>query len=103
MRVDLQKIKSGMKLSEPVLNQQGGLLLKEGEVITPQHLMLFKTWGVGQFEVEGESKKEEGTKKGEEIEKEVEAIFSASGGGEIMEEIKRVAKKMRAAKERSSQ
>ncbi len=96
MRVSLQEIEPGMRLSKPVLNQQGSLLLKEGEVITPQHLMLFKTWGIGQFEVGSECEKEEGIRKGEEIEKEVEAIFSASGGGEIMEEIKRVAKRLSA-------
>lgn len=91
MRVSLQEIESGMRLSKPVLNQQGSLLLKEGEMITPQHLMLFKTWGVGQFEVEGEEIEIEIEK-----EREVEAIFSASGEGEIMEEIKRVAKRLRA-------
>jgi len=87
-----------MRLKRPVLNQQGGLLLKEGEVITSQHLMLFKTWGIGQFEVEGEGEDRAGDG-GEEV----EAIFSASGGGEVMEEIKRVAEKMRAAKGRSGQ
>jgi len=93
MRVSLQEIEPGMRLSKPVLNQQGSLLLKEGEMITPQHLMLFKTWGVGQFEVEGEEKEIE---KEIEKEREDETIFSLSGGGEIMEEIKRVAKKLRA-------
>ena len=96
MRVSLQQIEPGMRLSKPVLNQRGDLLLKEGEVITPQHLMLFKTWGIGQFEVEGEHEREEGTKKGEEIEKGIEAIFSASGEGEVVEEIKGAAKRIRA-------
>ena len=100
MRVSLQEIEPGMRLKRPVLNQQGGLLLKEGEVITSQHLMLFKTWGIGQFEVEGEGEDRDGDG---DKEREVEAVFSASGGGEVMEEIKRVAERMRAAKGRSGQ
>jgi len=95
MRVSLQEIEPGMRLSKPAFNLQGGLLLKEGEVITPEHLLLFKTWGVGQFEVEGKGEDKDGDR---ETNIEVEGIFSLSGGGEVVEEIKRVAKKMRVAR-----
>lgn len=93
MRVSLQEIELGMRLSKPVFNLQGGLLLKEGEVITPEHLLLFKTWGVGQFEVEGK-----GEDRDREKDMEVEGIFSLPGGGEVVEEIKRVAKRMSATR-----
>ncbi len=94
MRVDLQEIEPGMRLARSVYNLEGELLLKQGEVITPDHLLLFRTWGVGQFEVEGSGEGEERIEG--EVAEEVESIFSSVEKTEVVEEIKGAAKRIRA-------
>jgi hypothetical protein len=47
----LEALTPGMKLSKPVSNANGVLLLREGEVLTAKHLEIFKTWGVREAEV----------------------------------------------------
>ena len=41
----------GMKLCKPVVNLNGILLLQSGEILTPKHLALFKTWGIREVDV----------------------------------------------------
>ena len=50
-RMALDSLAPGMKLSKPVLNLNGVLLLQSGEVLTPKHMALFKTWGIREVEV----------------------------------------------------
>ena len=50
-RMSLDSLAPGMKLSKPVLNPNGVLLLQSGEVLTPRHMALFKTWGIREVDV----------------------------------------------------
>jgi hypothetical protein len=50
-RKSLDSLAPGMKLSKPVLNLNGVLLLQSGEVLTPKHMSLFKTWGIREVDV----------------------------------------------------
>ena len=50
-RMSLDSLAPGMKLSKPVLNLHGVLLLQSGEVLTPRHMTLFKTWGIREVDV----------------------------------------------------
>jgi hypothetical protein len=50
-RIALESLTAGLKLSKPVLNLNGVLLLRAGEVLTAKHLEIFKTWGVREAEV----------------------------------------------------
>jgi hypothetical protein len=50
-RVALESLTAGLKLSKPVFNLNGVLLLRAGEVLTAKHLEIFKTWGVREAEV----------------------------------------------------
>lgn len=49
--IALELLTPGMRLSQPVCNANGVLLLKEGEVLTEKHLQIFKTWGVPEADV----------------------------------------------------
>ncbi len=50
-RIALESLTAGLKLSKPVFNMNGVLLLRAGEVLTAKHLEIFKTWGVREAEV----------------------------------------------------
>ena len=50
-RMSLDSLAPGMKLSKPVLNPNGILLLQSSEVLTPKHMALFKTWGIREVDV----------------------------------------------------
>jgi len=50
-RMQLDTLTAGMKLVKPVVNLNGVLLLRAGEVLTAKHLEIFKTWGVREAEV----------------------------------------------------
>ena len=51
MVVDLEKLKAGMVLAEPVRNHQNMLLLESGKKITARAIRIFKSWGVTQVDV----------------------------------------------------
>jgi len=50
-RMLLETLTAGMKLSKPVFNMNGVLLLRAGEVLTAKHLDIFKTWGIREADV----------------------------------------------------
>lgn len=47
----LESLAPGMRLQTPLLNPNGVLLLKGGEVLTEKHLTIFKAWGVQEADV----------------------------------------------------
>lgn len=59
-RVGIESLTAGLKLSKPVLNPNGVLLLRAGEILTAKHLEIFKTWGVREAEVVCEDGSEPG-------------------------------------------
>jgi hypothetical protein len=50
-RIAIESLTAGLKLSKPVFNLNGVLLLRAGEILTAKHLEIFKTWGVREAEV----------------------------------------------------
>jgi len=50
-RMLLETLTAGMKLSKPVFNMNGVLLLRAGEVLSAKHLEIFKTWGIREADV----------------------------------------------------
>jgi hypothetical protein len=50
-RMLLETLTAGMKLSKPVFNMNGVLLLRAEEVLTAKHLEIFKTWGIREADV----------------------------------------------------
>jgi hypothetical protein len=50
-RMLLEALSPGMKLSKPICNVNGLLLLRAGEVLTAKHLAIFKTWGIREADV----------------------------------------------------
>jgi hypothetical protein len=50
-RIAIESLTAGLKLSQPVLNLNGVLLLRAGEILTAKHLEIFKTWGVREADV----------------------------------------------------
>ena len=50
-RVVLESLTAGLRLSKPVFNPNGVLLLRAGEVLTAKHLEIFRTWGIREADV----------------------------------------------------
>ncbi len=70
--LDLEELKPGMTLADPVNDMQGMLLLKEGVALTDKSILMLKSWGVDNVLVEGEP--EEGDEEGAPDFREMEAI-----------------------------
>ena len=51
-RTALELLSPGMRLTTPVRNASGVLLLKEGEVLTEKHLRILETWGIAEADVD---------------------------------------------------
>jgi len=54
IHVNIEDIKPGMILAQPVRNRQGALLLEAGARITGKSIHIFKSWGVNEIAVKGE-------------------------------------------------
>jgi hypothetical protein len=99
--INIANIEPGMKLASPVFSSQGVLLLGEGTSITAKHILLFKTWGVLEADIEGKEMENddnvdiEGSDNEELIcrQKALEHRFSAVLDNEVMAEVFRIAKK----------
>ena len=55
MKLNINEIKPGMVLAHPVYNAHGVLLLESGARITRKNIRIFKSWGVSQVMVKGDS------------------------------------------------
>ena len=49
--ININEIKKGMLLVEPILNSDGSILLKMGTVIEPKHIKFLKMWGITSLKV----------------------------------------------------
>ena len=54
INLNIENIKPGMILAQPVRNRQGVLLSEAGAKVTPKSLRIFKSWGVNEIAVKGE-------------------------------------------------
>jgi len=96
--VKLNDLKPGMKLTEPVFNINGNLLLREGVELTARHISILKAWGVSQVEVDSQEKTDQ--RKPElnpqvlcALQERLRTKFFGVLNNEIMREIMRVAEK----------
>ena len=79
-------------VAEPVVNDEGRVLLPKGAKLSPAVLSRLQGWGVSQLQVEGD---EEDGEEGADDDALVEALdhrFADWEGDELMLEIKRVAR-----------
>jgi len=88
-----------MIVAKPVYHHHDVLLVNEGTELTEKHIKLFKSWGITEIWIEGESKEEEESyvelekQAQESIEKELNEKFCEVLDDEVMAEIMKVASK----------
>lgn len=52
-KVAIENIETGMVLASDVLDRSGRMLLGAGAELTQKHLVIFRTWGVLEADIEG--------------------------------------------------
>lgn len=52
-RVNVHDVKKGMVLMSAVTNKHGNVLLRPGEELTDKSIMLLKSWGITEVDIEG--------------------------------------------------
>ena len=60
INLNIEDIKSGMILAQPVRNRQGVLLLEAAARITNKNIRIFKSWGVKEISVKGDRSESKG-------------------------------------------
>lgn len=75
--VPIDHLSAGMVLKSSVCDRSGRLLLPEGAELTEKHLQIFRTWGILEAEVVGESDSETGGRDHDEISPEALAAAEA--------------------------
>ncbi|MBT8366728.1 MAG: hypothetical protein KJP23_18715 [Deltaproteobacteria bacterium] len=65
--LNIEDLKPGMILTQPVRNHQGVLLLEAGAKITKKNIRIFKSWGVSEIVIKGDPGKSEDRTKDPEI------------------------------------
>jgi microcystin degradation protein MlrC len=55
INVNLDNLKPGMVLAQPVRNHQGVLLLDTGAKVSKKNIRIFKSWGISQVAIKGSS------------------------------------------------
>jgi hypothetical protein len=67
INLDIEDLKPGMILAQPVRNRQGVLLLEAGSRITGKNIRVFKSWGVKEILIKGERSDSKGPAEDKEI------------------------------------
>jgi len=99
----INDLKEGMVLAEDVENRHGDILLPEGRPLTAKDILIFKTWGITEADVEGIDRDKVEKSEMESlspsviasIEKEVAELFPEVSDNPVMEEIYRIARKFK--------
>ena len=79
-------------VAEPVVNDEGRVLLPKGAKLSPAVLSRLQGWGVNQLQVEGDEADAEDGANDDALIEALEHRFSDWEGDELMLEIKRVAR-----------
>jgi hypothetical protein len=101
--LNVDDLKAGMVLDQPVANKHGTLLLDKGMVLTEKHITIFKTWGITEADIQGVDREQLEAQEMDalpenvldSIENDLAADFTDFGQNEVMKEIYRIAKKFR--------
>ena len=104
--LSVNDLKDGMVLSTAVRNKHGNVLLKKGDTLSEKHIMLLKSWGITEADIEGIDKDQVEKKEKEalstdviaSIENELKDLFRDFGDNPLMEELYRVTKKTKMKK-----
>ena len=95
----LQRLKPGMTVAKPVYHHRDVLLVNEEAELTEKHIKLFKSWGITEVWIEGESKEKERryveleNQAQQSVEQELNEKFCEVLEDEVMAEIMKVAGK----------
>jgi hypothetical protein len=71
VRVNLEDLVPGMVLAEDAVHMNGRVLLSAGTCLTERHLKIFKTWGLTEAFIKGNSGEPVGNKSLENIDPEI--------------------------------
>jgi len=104
--LSINDLKGGMVLASDVSNKHSNILLKKGDMLNGKNIILLKSWGITEVDIEGvdrdqvEKKEMEGfsTDIMESIEKELKDLFPSFIDNPLMEELYRVTKRFKVKK-----
>ena len=99
--ISVNDLKKGMVLERDVSNKHGNILLGRGDTLNDKHIMLLKSWGITEADIEGFSKDQVEEREREalstdtmaSIEENLKDLFPDFGDNPLMEELYRVIKK----------
>ena len=60
INLNIEDIKPGMILTQPVRNRQGVLLLEAGAKVSKKNIRIFKSWGILEVSIKGNPAEAEG-------------------------------------------
>ena len=99
--VNVSDLKDGMVVLNPVSNKHGNVLLKKGDTLTEKNIVLLKSWGITEVDIESsERHRAEGMESDglspdiiDSIDKEVQEMFPAFEDNPFMEKLFVIIKK----------
>lgn len=99
----INDIKEGMVLAGDVTNRHANMLLKAGSALSAKDILIFKTWGITEIDVEGvdRDKVQQSEMESlspevlEKIEAELAGLFPEVDDNPIMQELYRIARKFK--------
>ena len=99
----INDIKEGMVLAADVMNRHGTILLKAGSALSAKEILILKTWGITEIDVEGvdRDKVQQGEMESlspevlEKIEGELAELFPEIADNQIMQELFRITRKFK--------
>ena len=51
--LNIDDLKDGMVLADDIINKHGNILIKKGNMLSEQNIMLLKAWGVTEVNIQG--------------------------------------------------
>ena len=99
--IHVKDLKKDMILACEVSNKHGNTLLEKGDTLSEKHIMLLKSWGITEADIEGfdrgqvEEREREAlsTAVAESIEEDIKNLFPDFGDNPLMHELCRVVRK----------
>lgn len=96
-------LKKGMVLACEVSNKHGNTLLEKGDTLSEKHIMLLKSWGITEADIEGfdrdqvEERERETLSMAvaESIEEDLKNLFPDFGDNPLMSELRRIVRKFK--------
>ncbi len=101
--LNINDLKAGMVLAQPVKNKHGLILLGKETVLTGKDIMVLKNWGITEADIRGIDRDQVAKEEMEALpndvvestEKELSEFFPPFGDNPVMEEIYRIVRKFK--------